>query len=76
MPPDWKPSPPPKHGTKAWKRDRAVEWAIDHDLLHSNKVESLHRCPVFEGIDLGFLAVVQRSGGVDYIHAETIEPPP
>lgn len=71
MPPDWKPPPPPEHGSKAWKRDMAVRWAIDERLMQST---GLYKCPIVEGVDCGYLAIEKRSGGTDYIHAENIQP--
>ena len=73
MPDDWKPSPQPPVGSKMWKRDMAVNWAIAYGLMHTNKVEALYRCPILDGHDLGYIAIARRSGGTDYIHSEGIE---
>lgn len=76
IPSDWRPSPPPPHGSLMWKYNTGVQWMISNgQLKDSGPVSRLIRLPVIEGVDLGYMAIRRSNGGFDYIHSENMEYP-
>lgn len=65
----WRPQPPPEVGSSRWKDDVAFQVALKLGALKGD-ANRLLDCGVFDGHDLGFMAVRRAASGWDYFRIE------